>query len=141
MAPQIDHFRMRARMQRGRDGAQDTIRFDIPEPFRAFNLEIYFDHPYWTAFTADMDGPTFDNTDPCIDRYLERYHDCVMILEQLAQALMELAFPGGNAVDATPAAASVIDAVTEIQRFKALLDQGIITEEEFTAKKRQLMGL
>ena len=41
---------------------------------------------------------------------------------------------------AKPAAAPV-DVVTEIQRYKGLLDAGIITEEEFTAKKRQLMGI
>jgi len=40
---------------------------------------------------------------------------------------------------ATPAAAP--DVVEEIQRFKALMDQGIITEEEFAAKKRQLLGI
>ena len=141
MAPQIELFRMRKQMQRGRDNGQDNIRFDIPEPFRAFNLEIYFDHPYWTVFTADMDGPIFDNTSPDINRYLDRYHECVMTIEQLAQALMELAFPNGNTAETAPAAEPVNDVVTELQRFKALLDQGILTEEEFTAKKRQLLGL
>ena len=34
-----------------------------------------------------------------------------------------------------------VDAVAEIQRFKALMDQGIISEAEFEAKKRQLLGL
>ncbi|MBR6677388.1 MAG: SHOCT domain-containing protein [Oscillospiraceae bacterium] len=34
-----------------------------------------------------------------------------------------------------------VDAVSEIQRFKALVDQGILTEEEFAAKKRQLLGI
>ena len=34
-----------------------------------------------------------------------------------------------------------VDTVTELQRYKALLEQGIITEEEFTAKKRQLLGI
>ena len=29
----------------------------------------------------------------------------------------------------------------EILKFKALLDRGIITEEEFSAKKKQLLGL
>jgi hypothetical protein len=33
------------------------------------------------------------------------------------------------------------DPVAEIQKYKTLLDQGIITEEEFTAKKRQLLGI
>ena len=33
------------------------------------------------------------------------------------------------------------DAVNEIQRYKALLDAGVLTEEEFVAKKRQLLGI
>ena len=33
------------------------------------------------------------------------------------------------------------DAVNEIQKYKALLDAGVLTEEEFTAKKRQLLGI
>lgn len=34
-----------------------------------------------------------------------------------------------------------VDPVTEIQKFKGLLDSGAITEEEFAAKKRQLLGI
>lgn len=38
-------------------------------------------------------------------------------------------------------AAQEISVPDEIRRYKALLDDGIITEEEFTAKKTQLLGL
>ena len=81
------------------------------------------------------------------------YNDKVATLEQLAYALMNFAFPGApamaaGAAAAAPAGASVVsnpttnvDAVAEIQRFKALVDQGILTEEEFAAKKRQLLGI
>ncbi len=34
-----------------------------------------------------------------------------------------------------------ISAADEIKKFKALLDEGIITQEEFDAKKKQLLGL
>ncbi|MBQ3131193.1 MAG: SHOCT domain-containing protein [Clostridia bacterium] len=44
---------------------------------------------------------------------------------------------GGQPVTASAAA----DPIAEIQRFKALMDQGIITEADFEAKKRQLLGL
>ena len=65
---------------------------------------------------------------------------------------MEVAFPGvavqaaGSTVTAAragtePAPSAPVDTVTELQRYKALLEQGIITEEEFTAKKRQLLGI
>ena len=73
-------------------------------------------------------------------------------MEQLAYALMELAFPGAPVQQAGSFApvmsgqtivmpTASVDAVTEIQRFKSLMEQGIITEEEFAAKKRQLLGI
>ena len=34
-----------------------------------------------------------------------------------------------------------IDAADEIVKFKKLADDGIITQEEFEAKKKQLLGL
>lgn len=43
--------------------------------------------------------------------------------------------------EALQAAAPVADAADEIRKFKALLDDGIITEEEFQAKKKQLLGI
>ena len=150
MAPQINHFRMQRDMERMRDrmdgDRDDRPRpyFDIPEPFRNFNVEIYFDHPYWNVFTADMSGPTFNNEFPDADDYMREYGERFVTMERLAMALMEVAFPGGAqqpVQEAVVNAAGQVDAVTEIQRFKALLDQGIITEEEFTAKKRQLLGI
>ena len=40
-----------------------------------------------------------------------------------------------------PAIASEGDVFELLQKYKGLMDAGIITEEEFTAKKRQLMGI
>ena len=40
----------------------------------------------------------------------------------------------------TPAATGM-NAIEEIKQYKELLDAGIITEEEFAVKKRQLLGL
>ena len=34
-----------------------------------------------------------------------------------------------------------IDPVTEIKKYKELLDSGVITQEEFDAKKKQLLNL
>lgn len=44
-------------------------------------------------------------------------------------------------IAAPAAAAQQADAVEQILRYKGLLDQGIISQEEFDAKKRQLVGL
>ena len=69
-------------------------------------------------------------------------------MEQLARALMEVAFPGApeqgmtqNTMGQPAASASSADVVEEIKRFKTLMEQGILTEEEFTSKKRQLLGI
>lgn len=46
-----------------------------------------------------------------------------------------------NARSVPVAAAPVKDAAEEIKKFKELLDMGIITQDEFDAKKKQLLGL
>ena len=132
---------------------------DLPEPFQKFVVEICFDHPYWQFYTADRKGPTFNNSMPDVNDYLRDYQNSAAIMGDLARGLMEVAFPGAPIQQMAAASVSPIigatavtrqgavtphlnvDAVTEIQRFKTLLDQGIITEEEFAAKKRQLLGI
>ena len=65
---------------------------------------------------------------------------------------MAVAFPGapeitvddcgtGTQAGARAVSAAPVDAVAEIKKYKELLDQDLITEEEFTAKKRQLLGI
>ncbi len=97
-----------------------------------------------------------DRDDPSTYNYRIKYDEEVNVLYELANALLAVVAPGAPVTQAaTPApaaaqpaapaaaapAAAAVDAVAEIQRFKTLLDAGIITEEEFTAKKRQLMGI
>ena len=95
-------------------------------------------------------APGYDRHQPDVEDYLKEYRAKSGELLELAKHLMRLIDPAakerwdGAATEknaaAKPAAAPV-DVVTEIQRYKGLLDAGIITEEEFTAKKRQLMGI
>jgi len=40
-----------------------------------------------------------------------------------------------------PAAAPADDDAGEIQKYAALLGQGLITQEEFEAKKKQILGI
>lgn len=141
----IRAFRDLVKMQAEQDDCERP-RFDEPEPFDKFNVEIYFEHPYWDVFTADMSGPRFDETDPDADDYLRDYREHVSEMEQLARAIMQVAFPdapvqtaaAGTVVDGSAAG---LDAVAEIKRYKDLLEQGAITEEEFTVKKKQLLGI
>jgi hypothetical protein len=44
-------------------------------------------------------------------------------------------------VAAAPAAPAVPDDAAEIQKYAALKGQGLITEEEFEAKKKQILGI
>ena len=141
--------------------------FDMPVPFRHFYLEIIIDHPYWGSCRWELNAPTFDRNYPSIDNYLNEYQQKVDELHELAYNLMQFISPGAQEIwgneeipDTTQnpvtsqndnlqaavqnsaiQAATTMDAVTEIQRYKALLDAGILTEEEFTAKKRQLLGI
>lgn len=157
MAPQLHMIRMKEQARRvsGKDEGP-RIHMNIPEPFKKFIVEIRLDHPYWSVFTADMSGPVFSDTYPDPDDYLRKYQKDVATMEELAYALKELAFPnapeqrvitgaavivGGAAPAAAAAAAAPVDAVAEIQKYKALAEQGVITEEEFAAKKRQLLGI
>ena len=123
----------------------------VAEPFEKFVVEIYLDHPYWDVLRMEKTGPKFNDSYPDADAYLRSYRDDAASMDELARALMEVAFPnaasvrtGGNGavfMGQAVAAAAPVDAVAEIQRYKTLMDQGLITEEEFTAKKRQLLGI
>ncbi|MGI6685974.1 MAG: DUF4428 domain-containing protein [Bacillota bacterium] len=159
LAPQISQFMMNKRMARALDklddgkenGSAQVQHFDVPEPFRAFNVELKLDHPYWTVIKCDMDGPRFNNTYPDVDDYLSDYQQSIEELEKLVTAFKTVAFPGApeqsiglgvagaQAVHTTNA--SPTDAIEEIKKYKALMDDGIITQQEFDAKKRQLLGI
>ena len=72
----------------------------------------------------------------------------VNALHTLARNLMQLIAPGapetgaGAAQTAVPAqTGGAPNAVEELKQYKSLLDAGVITEEEFAAKKRQLLGI
>lgn len=47
----------------------------------------------------------------------------------------------GTAVSNSPTAKPAQDYIAEIQNLAGLRDMGIITDEEFVAKKKQLLGL
>lgn len=160
MAPQIAQYRMEREMRetlerlsdRDDNRPQQPKRYiDVPEPFKAFNIELYLNHPYWGMIKCDLDAPTFDNDRPDINDYLREYRSCIEQVESLVQALMRVAFPGAPQRDAAAAAAvipaaaspaaSAADPSAELRKFKALMDDGIITAAEFEAKKKQLLNL
>jgi hypothetical protein len=159
MAPQIAQFMTNRQMARALDKLDDGKKngsalmqyFDVPEPFRAFNVELHFDHPYWTVIKCDMDGPRFDNNLPDVNDYIRSYQRSIEELERLVAAFKTVAFPeapeqsiglgvvGTQAVHTTVAPPA--DAIEEIKKYKALMEDGIISQQEFDAKKKQLLGI
>lgn len=157
MAPQLNQILMQKQLEDqlnvGRDpDHRPAPRFyDIPEPFKKFQVSIYVDHPYWSLLECDRSGPTFDNDYPDVNDYMNRYQEGYWLMENLAQCLMTVAFPDAPAEGAqqgaqqetqpAAAAAPAQDAVSQLKQYKQLLDDGIITQADFDAKKKQLMGL
>ena len=154
MAPQLNQILMQKQMEdhlnMGRDPEhRPAPRFyDIPEPFKKFQVSIYVEHPYWSLLECDRSGPTFDNDYPDVNDYMTRYQEGYWLMENLAQCLMTVAFPDapaeGAQQEAQPAAAAEApaqDAVSQLKQYKQLLDEGVITQADFDAKKKQLMGL
>ncbi len=156
MGAQIAQIASNQRMNRALDVLDDgkvnrSTRdpyFDIPEPFKEFKVELHFDHPYWTVFKFEIDGPRFNNDRPDLNDYIRSYERSIKDLEKLAAALKTVAFPeaaeqsGGAGVQAGPiSSASPADAIEEIKKYKALMEEGIISQQEFEAKKKQLLGI
>ena len=138
------------RRERQRTSDLYRPRFEAPAPVQKFRIEIMLDHPYWQKLEDEFSGPEFDKDCPRAEDYLKSYREQTEELHLLAAKLIcmmdrnageiHLNFSAAaQAVQSVPAAPA--DAVNEIQRYKALLDAGVLTEEEFAAKKRQLLGI
>ena len=130
------------------------LEFHKPEfressPFRQFVVELELDHPYWKAYRNELDAPEFDDDYPSVDSFLHKYDEKVNELHTLARNLMQFIAPGAPETGAASAAQTAAPAqaggatstVEELKQYKALLDAGVLTEEEFAAKKRQLLGI
>lgn len=137
------------RMERERIENDYCPRFADPELFKNFRVEITLDHRYWTWYEETSSAPVFDDWFPSVDDYLKKYQDKVEELHSLAAKLMHMIDPDagetqiGSAEMMTTSVVgnAPVDAVAEIKKYKELLEQGIITEEEFTAKKKRLLGI
>lgn len=156
--------RMEDMLERADDDDNHSRRYhsrpvlDVPEPFKKFKVRVRLEHPYWQgSHQGKIDAPTFNAYDPSAEYYMNEYNERVDELHDLALQFKALVNPNSkeiydgekNMVDSvTPVASQVVaqavpvvDTVDEIKRFKGLLDAGVITEEEFAAKKKQLLGI
>ena len=165
LIPSIDQFMRRKQdfehmeemhrmMDRDRDHDHDHPRPPRPEfvctpPVRKFRLELTFSHPYWKNFTQEIGAPDFSSQYPSAEDYLREYEEKVEALRELASRLQHIINPDApqrREDDPQPAAAAAApapaaDPVAEIQKYKLLFDAGVLTEEEFAAKKKQLLGI
>lgn len=129
-------------------------KFSYPIIQKGLGLELTLEHPYWGGTHVWYGShPMFDDTYPSIDTFLydfeketKKLHNlAVNLMNFLGFGAMEIRIPrnmsvgGPKIMPIIPTAP--VDPVAEIQKYKALFDSGAITEEEFTAKKRQLMGI
>lgn len=118
---------------------------------KGFRVELTLEHPYWNGVHFWIGStPKFDETDPSVTDFMKKYDKDAEALHTLAGNLMALICPGAPEIavqSGTPAggaaarAVPITDPVEEIQKYKALLDSGVITEEEFSTKKRQLLEI
>ena len=134
-----DRLRSMSPEQRAEEERNEPC-LNVSEPVQYFYVELYFDHPYWNDIKFEVMGPRFNNSQPNAYQYLIEYRERFGVMEQTAQMLMNFAFPNAGAT-AAATGASQVDPADALVRFKELLDMGVITEEEFAAKKRQLLGL
>ena len=170
LKPRIDEYRMlrheyelmeEMRRNREENGRRDDLDyrdryltepdFNVPNPVEKFAVEITLEHPYWKRFYKETGAPKFDMDQPSIIDYLDDYTQKTEELHALAQNLMQLIDPQAQekvidpnaSAQRTPQAApaQAEDPTVVLPKYKALLDAGVITEEEFAAKKKQLLGL
>ncbi len=157
LLPQIKLFERNREMARVLDRLDDRNpnhsaaleHLDLPEPFKAFNVELYFEHPYWKMIKCDMNGPRFNNTNPDVNHYLRSYQQNMEEIEKLVYALRKVSFPYAAEHTVRAAAAqkapvrvsSPTNTIEEIRQYKALMEEGIITPQEYEKKKRQILEL
>ncbi len=131
--------------------------FDVKGPFRYFYVELAMKHPYWGSIRWPLAAPEFDRYYPSVNTYLQEYEDKGGSASYTGgqsdpdgkpggkkEIQMSAAGSAGAAAaqpvksvlgNKKPAAATGTSAVEEIKKYKELLDAGVITQEEFSAKK------
>ncbi|MEG1448164.1 MAG: DUF4428 domain-containing protein [Oscillospiraceae bacterium] len=156
MAPQIAQMasnqRLMKNMERITRDEGESPRYiptvDLPEPFNKFHIHIKLNHTYWKDMDFQVSGPTLSNQYPDINDYLEEYTEHIGNLEAFIGAFQKISFPdaqtisvGNGAANYAQVSAPPTDAIEEIKKYKALMEEGIITEEEFQSKKRNILGI
>ena len=145
---ELDRLRAeRQGQQPASSGPEPT--FDVVAPVRKFALELTLRHPYWTSFRKEINAPDFNRYQPSVEDYVREYESAVAELRDLASALAHVVDPACREVTqddsaasrASSAAPAASDTAAELRKYKELFDSGVITQEEFSAKKKQLLEI
>ena len=118
-------------------------------PFEKFHIELVLNHPWWDSVKEHEGAPTFDRTHPSVYDYMADYNQKVSELTELIQVFRDTCYPNckviyendNHSLAQEAAPAQPVSTADELKKFKELLDMGAITQEEFDAKKKQLLGL
>ncbi len=79
-------------------------------------------------------------TDDLLNQIVD-YKKCIYCKSSHIEEISKEQYQAEEAKQAVPTGSSVSSAADELKKFKELLDMGIVTQEEFDAKKKQLLGL
>jgi len=122
--------------------------FRCTVPFSNWIIELSVDHP-WGEGLSDKNGQSFfDSKNPSIEKAVNQYLQSFDEYKNMALAFRTAICPNAQIIDefattvsAAAPATSNISAADELKKFKELMDAGVITPEEFAAKKAQLLGI
>lgn len=144
----IRHETDEERRERERIEERYRPQFEDPQLLQKFRIELTLDHPYWHSYEHEVQGPSFDSWSPSVRAYLKSYQEKVDEWYLIATKLMHMidANAGERRMDADApetgaATGASTDVVAELKKYSELAEQGIITQEEFALKKKQLLGI
>lgn len=124
-------------------------------PFKKWKIVIKLSHP-WGGGISDKEGAVwFTDEHPSVQEGLDNYYNSFDKYKKIVMAIKRVCCPNAQIVDDSKKLSeggeqmvsesanvnSGVGAADEIKKFKELLDQGIISQEEFDAKKKQLLGI
>ncbi|MBP3261508.1 SHOCT domain-containing protein [Pseudobutyrivibrio sp.] len=91
---------------------------------------LTFDSPEWNAALRNENGVLFNKP-----RQADEVENVYNVIMQKWETARAASISTGNTI------VQEVSAADEIRKFKQLLDDGIISQSEFDAKKKQLLGL
>lgn len=138
------------RFMQGDVSPQYTSRFFIPQTHsydkddkqpqittRSFKLNLYLNNPCWSKVESDAGSASGNDFN-----FQRDYNQHLNKLRFVTTALVNIIGQGNRPADQSGNTQGNADTVAnELKKFKELQDSGIITSEEFDAKKKQLLGL